>query len=229
VGVGYAMWYDSIHIDVDVSTGCVDLNITSVSGTWAYKCLKTYVPTGEPPFFPPAATKDDIVYTTDVIPAGFEEYFYYVASAKAVNQSVGGTGWLSEWVFFYFANLFPTYVNGTTTPKALVADVLFTYPCTVPAHIVWDDVVQPYDPKTAACEALIPFLKYHWLVKSGETVIYDGADITQVQLHQNYTLYLTIWIEPKDLQDNPQLQSLDCWIRCSDLVVHQWNEAWTGD
>jgi len=217
VGVGYAMWYDTIHVDVSVSTGCVDLEITSVSGTWVYKCIQTYVPPAGSNF-PPAATKDAIVYTAEPI-TDLTAYFLPVANGYATDDSEG-TGWLSEWVFFHFNNLFPT----PGTP--IIADVLFTYPCTVPAHVVWSNVDQPYIEYEGDCDALIPYVTYKWTVMNGTTQVYQGTDITQIQLHQNYTLKLEVYIEPAVLQAHPELQGISCWLRCSNLQIVQWNETW---
>jgi hypothetical protein len=210
VGVGYAMWYDTVYIDGEVNTGCVDLDIDSVSGEWVYKCIKTYVPPiGEE--FPPAATKEDMVVTTEPI-VGFTDYFYYVASASAIQRNEYAEE--DEEIWIVLDNIFPTIGN------PLVADVLFTYPCTVPAHIDW--VV------AAPCaSSFSPCLIWKWTVTTPGNVatVYYGAEVTAVQLHEGYTLYLEVYFDPACLQnaDNWDLQDLSCSF-VTEFYVHQWNE-----
>lgn len=38
IGVGYAKWTDTIHLEGTVDTGDVSLEIVRTSGTWVYKC-----------------------------------------------------------------------------------------------------------------------------------------------------------------------------------------------
>jgi hypothetical protein len=114
LGVGYAMWSDTVTIDGTVNTGSVDIVIEDVSETWVYKNL---------------TTREMECYPNQVVDANL----MYVASAT--TSAVGGAEPVNESVTMTFDNIFPT--DMAVCP--IVADVLFHYVGSVPVHIWYDE------------------------------------------------------------------------------------------
>jgi predicted ribosomally synthesized peptide with SipW-like signal peptide len=113
LGVGYAMWSDTVVINGTVETGSVDIVIESVSSTFVYKDL------------------DDrrIVFTTrELTKQEMEDWNkIYVASAN--------TTYCGQTVTMVFDNIFPTPTKGNIT-----GDVMLHYMGSIPAHIDYDIV-----------------------------------------------------------------------------------------
>jgi hypothetical protein len=212
VGVGYAMWSDTVYIDGTVSTGCVDIEITSVSGTWVYKNIDT----GAIVY---SATEITDLDLDDLV--GDETPNELMLVAKAVAEEVDNYAEEDEEIFITLDNIFPTIDWDETALEwvdhPLIADVLFTYPCEVPAHVIWDVFTG------AECLDL-ECLVFNWTVKDAAgAVVYTGTDVGSIQLHLNYTLYLEVYFNASCLQYTPGTQNLSCSFY-SNFIVHQWNE-----
>jgi len=210
VGVGYAMWSDTVWIDGGVNTGCVDIEVDSVSGTWVYKVLAT----------------GEILYSSEELALDPDEdqidELLYVARAVAEFYDPEFDP-EDEAIYITLDNIFPTYIWDDTEQMdvdyPLIADVMFHYHCTVPAHIYWDKF-------TWNCDAVFgSYLIWNWTVMDGATLVYEGTDVASIQLHDGYTLYLEVYFNPTTLQNNPDLQNLSCGFS-TNFNVHQWNEDW---
>jgi predicted ribosomally synthesized peptide with SipW-like signal peptide len=118
LGVGYAMWSDTVTIDGTVETGSVDLEIVGVSETYVYKDL---------------VTKEMVC-----LPAPSDNPDYLLV-ASATTTAVGGPEPVDEAVTMTFDNIFPT--DMAVCP--IVADVMFHYAGSIPVHIWYDEVIDP--------------------------------------------------------------------------------------
>jgi len=211
LGVGYAMWWDRVYIDGDVSTGCVDLTVDSVSGTWVYKNIASG-----------AVVYSSSELNEDTNGDGIDELLYVARAVAAIMDEYAEE---DEEIFITLDNIFPTFDYDETlgwVEHPLIADVLFLYDCTVPAHISWET--------TAPCsEYFENYLIWKWTVTdaAGDETVYYGTEITGVQLHMGYSIYLEVYFDPGDLQWNEDLdlQNMSCSF-LSEFYVHQWNEDW---
>jgi predicted ribosomally synthesized peptide with SipW-like signal peptide len=128
LGVGYAMWSDTLTINGTVKTGTVDIDIEKFSSTWVWK--RTMEPDGDP-------AHDKIkIHDWHVIgqaptpdPVGLEE-FELISSAKVIAATLDpdGTGW--DAAEFEFDNLFPN--------ELFFVDFLIHYNGSIPARCAVD-------------------------------------------------------------------------------------------
>ena len=139
LGVGYAMWSDTVTIDGTVKTGSVDIVVEELSSTYVYKVinpegyqmpdLSTEIyrsmicwsvnSVASPPGNAPLPLDDELVAGDDLL---------LVASAVTA-EAAGGDDQVLEMTF---DNLFPT------TNCNIVGDVVLHYIGTIPAHVAYD-------------------------------------------------------------------------------------------
>jgi predicted ribosomally synthesized peptide with SipW-like signal peptide len=117
LGVGYAMWTDSVNIEGEVTTGSVDVEIIELSSTFVYKILSTH----------------GIVFSPEEID---DPDYLLVASA---NTSIPDDVNAPLDVRIEFTNLFPT------TTANITGDIVLRYIGTVPAHVVLTNVTYTMD------------------------------------------------------------------------------------
>jgi predicted ribosomally synthesized peptide with SipW-like signal peptide len=132
LGVGYAMWSDTVTINGTVNTGNVDLDIVEVSCTHVYKVIDDIVGgdlDGEvvgnmivDPSCTPLAEEQD---------ADPDDVDDLLLVASAVTSSCMGD---TDYAEMTFTNIFPTAVG-----NEIEADIVLHYDGTIPAHIVYTE------------------------------------------------------------------------------------------
>jgi len=121
LGVGYAMWQDTVTIEGTVNTGSVEISIEDLSETYVYKVLDTH-----------GIMMSDV----EIV----DPNLLLVASATAEDVTVDGG---AKTVEMTFDNIFPTC-------DPIVADVLLHYTGSIPVHVDvsetfgGDDDLSPY-------------------------------------------------------------------------------------
>ena len=221
LGVGYAMWSDSVTVSGTVTTGTVDLDIDSLSHTYVYKVL---------------VDVDEV----EPIGEGQEEYlagqmlcepgpigalttvgdqdgtFLLVASAVTTGavSTDGNYDEEAESVTMTFTNIFPT------TTCNIAADVVLHYVGSVPAHVVKS--VETWTGTDAAALAAEQVDKWELSIDDGVT--WEELALEDIQLHNCYLLRYTKWFdlseqEASDMNLGPASFTFD-------IIAHQWNEDW---
>ena len=125
LGVGYAMWQDTVTIEGTVNTGSVDLDIVELSSTWVYK-----VPGEDPEIVVNHARIPGIHATADPnAPANG------ILVASATADIVSLTDYADNIVTVTCTNLFPCvdfkvdfliHYDGSVPAKLNITDPLFT-------------------------------------------------------------------------------------------------------
>jgi len=114
LGVGYAMWSDTITIDGTVNTGTVDINVTGYSATYVYKTMP-----------------DHGCVVSDVPLKDTDNIDYTLVSYAVAAQTLDGTGApVDDAVTLTYDNLFPG--------ACYCADFTGVYAGTIPVHIYAD-------------------------------------------------------------------------------------------
>ena len=199
LGVGYAMWSDTVTISGSVTTGSVDIDIESVSETWVYKIIDG----------------GGIVFMTapigNLVNIGDSDGTHLlVASATTTGNSDDEE---AEVVNMTFSNIFPTPYTGP-----IVADVVLHYVGSIPVHIWYEEVVDP---------SLEPYIVKEWLVsEDGGTSWRTVANFMDIQLHYCYLLKLNVWLNPALLQADGMLAQGVTGNFNMTINAHQWNEDW---
>jgi hypothetical protein len=124
VGVGYAMWQDTIYIDGNVETGSLDINVVYTSGSVIYKIVDTG---GIRSYYEVMDLKGNIVHTVGTEPDGSPNN---LVVATGTAQVVG-----DDMVQMTFTGAFPTLYQGGAT--GLYADLIAHYDGTIPAHTTY--------------------------------------------------------------------------------------------
>jgi len=106
LGVGYAMWQDTVTIEGTVNTGSVEISIEDLSETYVYKVLDTH-----------GIMMSDV----EIV----DPNLLLVASATAEDVPVDGG---AKTVEMTFDNIFPTEVP-------IMADVMLHYTGSIPVHV----------------------------------------------------------------------------------------------
>jgi len=209
LGVGYAMWSDTITIDGTVNTGTVDINVDNYSGTYVYKDLG-----------PEGDGHGTVIWCGDVLDNPYDGLKRYML--VAYGSSAAGTA--NDSVVVTFDNLFPIYDDGELA--AYCADFSGTYVGTIPVHIyaaietkdqwlkdLWDDgFIKPVYKVWDAAGNLLSFP--------------DGV----VQLHQGYTYEVKLCIViPQDDNTGTTQEELSGMSGSftATIVAYQWNETYT--
>jgi hypothetical protein len=124
VGVGYAMWQDTIYIDGNVETGSLGINVVYVSGCIVYKIVDT----GEIAFY----------YWVDDVNGNEVTHVGTKPDGTANNLEVAtGTSKImaDDVVAMNFTNAFPTKYQGGAS--GLYADIIAHYDGTIPGHVTY--------------------------------------------------------------------------------------------
>ena len=205
LGVGYAMWSDTINITGSVGTGSVDLDVQSVSCTWVYKVIdlgyEDYV------------VGDIVVSSTqlDLDQDGVADdppknELLEVASAVTASGLAD-----TDTATMTFTNLFPTY-----TPIA--ADVVLHYNGTIPAHVIYSENFTGLG-ALGACQ-----LDMWELSTDGGSSWSEVADPGTLQLHYCNLLRYTKWFALPESPAGDALQGILNANFTISIKAQQWNE-----
>jgi len=212
LGVGYAMWSDTVTIEGTVDTGDVDVNVEKVSSTWVYKNLETH---------------DKVVVHEwgSVAPTP-------PPNSELIASAVAKIGVEDDTVTVTCTNLFPSV--------DFKVDFLLHYDGSIPARfVVGSDappVFEPVGPNVAADVALAEYLnRLFWSLPSDPGVGYaygemwecdsTGAIVGNIPALEGYQLhegdYILVVITFHLGEDAPMNGS----VRFThELEVVQWNE-----
>jgi hypothetical protein len=223
LGVGYAMWSDTITVDGTVNTGTVEIEVIDYSGTAVFKNLAD---SGmEVEYFEGMTDYDDWRTTTEAYESdGYE----LVASAYAYP----GTSTIYDVGFSYY-NLFPI---GDCGPYC--ADFTAKYTGTIPVHVVWDwgliednEIVGPGEISDPAIKDLMYYYaSISYDINNGEqTGSFAPLDEgTVIQLHENDEINFNIcidipqeWPEGDNTKDDLSGKTFEF---VGKLIAFQWNE-----
>jgi predicted ribosomally synthesized peptide with SipW-like signal peptide len=214
LGVGYAMWSDTVTVNGTVTTGSVDIDIESVSHTYVYKCIKAY---GE-------YSVADIIFSPTPMPLNpviedpgpQENELLYVASAvtSAVLANDPAYDEDAEVATIVFDNIFPT------TTANISGDVVLHYVGSIPAHVKLTNI------SYTAIDGvdLTPYLNVEWFWDDSD----DDPDLGYVKVASPEALQLH-YCDRVMVVINFDLEQIDEHMNCSGtftgtVMVHQWNE-----
>jgi len=201
LGVGYAMWSDTITIDGTVNTGTVDITVDNYSATYVYKIVDTH----------------GTVISATPLPTSKNNLLV----ASAVATSAG-----DDAVTLTYDNLFPIFdANGE--PAAFCADFAGTYVGTIPVHI-YAEISTKDAWLEDLWEAGYVGIKYQVWDAAGSPITFPDCVI---QLHEGdkYEVALCITI-PQDDNDGTTTQewlSGQSGSFTAKIVAYQWNETYT--
>jgi hypothetical protein len=194
LGVGYAMWSDTIYIDGTITTGSVDIDIEGTSDTYVYKVMDEY---GD-------LNAGDILCSDEAIDNAALLYVASAVTTANISEDV-------ETVTMTFDNIFPTACN-------ITADVLLHYVGSVPAHVKMSDITWTGDNMTDYV-----MMQWRLSEDDGNSWV-TICDPELLQLHNCYLLWLDVWFDGDALQDaQGDAQGL-CGTFSFELMAHQWNE-----
>jgi len=220
VGVGYAMWSDTISISGTVKTGSLDLDITGVSSSYVYKVINLGYGThqiGEAIYY------WDDAYSPDFLTEGLalnqdadpENELLLVSSAVTTCNA----GEAVETVTMTLNNIFPTPIdgNGNGYGAYTVADLRLVYLGSIPAHVYMSAPVWNCEPNPFA-----KYIKFDWEYPEGTSV-----NPATLQLHGNEWIYLYVYLDGSLLQaDGVDAMSLGPCTFSFTLTAYQWNETY---
>jgi hypothetical protein len=217
LGVGYAMWSDTVVINGTVNTGSVDIVVEELSSTYVYKVVGFdgyQTPDGR--FYNHRAMicwrvndTNDQPYDA---PLPADAAILLVAYAETT-----ATGDDNQTITMEFDNLFPTETCD------IIGDVVLHYIGTIPAHVGYD-LVWSGDALLQNYVVLDWDLQYGPNNPAGAQGTWE-MDLTEeemglLQLHSSDHLYLDIYF---DIPQEDESMLLDGRFDMK-LVVHQWNE-----
>jgi predicted ribosomally synthesized peptide with SipW-like signal peptide len=207
VGVGYAMWSDTVTVQGTVSTGSVDIDIIDVSETYIYKVVVAYE-VGDPPTTVPVGEMlcSGVPLPLDPDEDGVNNLLPVASATTKYNDDEA-----VELVNMTFTNIFPT----PSCP--IYADVKLHYRGTVPAHVkIYEDYVG---------DDLSPYLVQDWWLSTDDGETWQLIrDPSLIQLHECNLLWLWVYLDPDALQDaGIDAQGLNGGF-VKQIFVHQWNE-----
>jgi hypothetical protein len=137
MGVGYAMWTDTIEIEGQVNTGTVDIVVEEYSGMWMYK-----MPGYDPDYLLISPTPP----TPTPTPTGTHPAPWIVAYAEAIPAVTGDPPTpVDDKVTVEFDNLFPL-INEIGEIIAWEADFECHYIGSIPVKVVLSDIDVTMDP-----------------------------------------------------------------------------------
>ena len=205
LGVGYAMWSDTVIISGNVTTGSVDIEIESLSHTRVYKVVQAY---GE-------NSVGDIIFwhgaTGLALDQGYEsgnELLGPIASAITTIPDPQGA---PQTVQMDFSNIFPTETENIT------GDVVMHYVGSIPAHVS----LAPPTYTIISGENLTQYMDVEWFYKpNGGSWTTNSVDPETLQLHYCDMVKLEINF---DIPQDSNLMSCNGTF-AGTLTVQQWNE-----
>jgi len=217
LGVGYAMWTDTVTINGSVTTGNVDLDIDSVSCTYVYKVVDDIVDDDVT-----IHEKGDLIRSTSCTPMDLEQDDPADAVndleliASAVTTAMAGDD--SDYAWMTFTNIFPT-----TLP--IEADIVLHYDGTIPAHIVYTE-----DDSELGALSAVQMEAWYYKKNIGTPENPDyGAWVEQqsidgLQLHQSDLLkYVKYFDLPESDEGGDVYQGLSGNFLIT-IEAQQWNE-----
>ena len=201
LGVGYAMWSDTVTIDGTVETGSVDIVVESLSHTYVYKVIQAYgnYVVGDIIFSPTPLALDQGGSAGDEL--------LLVSSAVTSQDNAAN----DQDITMTFTNLFPT------TTANISCDVVMHYMGTIPAHV--ELTALTYGVTTGA--DLTPYLNVEWFSKPSTSSVWTKVATPEaLQLHKCDRMKVVINF------DLPQDNTLMCATGTIDgsILVKQWNE-----
>jgi len=227
LGVGYAMWSDTIFVNGTVETGTVDINLTrDFSATYVYKTM----PGG-----------GNVISATELTDT---EQIDYTLISSAIAESNG-----DDAVEFTFDNLFPIF-DSYGNPASYCADFTAKYEGTIPVHVVWDWALLDEEnnllvrPEAISDPAIKELLYYYTTISYSinddeQYGTIAPADTQLIQLHQDDVINIKVCIEIPQVWDSrspntefvPEGENTQAYLSDKDFsfvgkfIVYQWNEA----
>jgi hypothetical protein len=205
MGVGYAMWSDTIIIEGKVETGCVDLRFDGISESYVYKVMAVGGYTYGGVDYPYRG----VIYSNYPIDEP-DDVLLLVASATVDYDPADPT------VFYMtFDNLLPT------PGFEIHADVLHHYACDVPAHVYVEG------PVWVACETGGPVIDLSRYIDF--RLLYEGVETPwrEIQLHNGDWLDFYVFVDGELLQaDGIDAMNLGPACFKFKMVAYQWNETY---
>lgn len=173
LGVGYAMWFDTVTISGDVQTGSVDIEIVNASFDRVYKNLET----------------DALVYTHHVVMPGGSVPAYLGSPYLLVGETTATRVDESTLVISY-NNIFPIPGSGWNGSGFWFTDLSLHNNGTIPVKLAVDTVVTgiPADWVTVMTDSFTPFP--------------SGDPLEGIQLEPCHTLSIGIGIKIPQPPDN---------------------------
>lgn len=222
LGVGYAMWSDTVTINGYVTTGSVDIDIESLSHTYVYKVVDDIVDEA-----------GDVVHAVGKMicsptemdleqddPTDLENDLLLVASAVTTGAIATDANYdeTAESVTMTLDNIFPT--NMATCP--IKADVVLHYVGSVPAHVAYKEVFGGTDDLSA-------YLIQKWYLDKGAGYVEVFPGVDEIQLHNCYRLKLEVMLDGAKLQSDFETGTNTMCLSgtfTKTIVAHQWNETY---
>jgi predicted ribosomally synthesized peptide with SipW-like signal peptide len=197
LGVGYAMWSDTVTISGNVTTGTLDLVVENCSNTWVYKIVG---PTGE-------GHGIEIIHDWDSAPHTEPDYSQLISSANATKVA-------DDEIRVTIHNAFPLDGEG----EVLRADFVLHYLGSIPVRVQ----TATLGCTGCACD-YIKILYYEWDPKTGMGSAMT-LPILGDQWHNCQYVKVVIAIDEAKLQaDGAAAMGLSGQFNGTFKVV-QWNE-----
>jgi hypothetical protein len=239
LGVGYAMWTDTITIHGTVNTGSVDINVDYYSGTYIYKDLTTDNLTT---YHWLTDTEGNIKWSSGTPYDPGDTNQFLVASAATSSTLDESQQVVDDEIDITFCNAFPT--------SCLWADCIFHYNGSVPAHVTAD-----IDVDNAVDDAMLVWLYENgfihiWGCKVDVTDILEGEgdppaeeDIWELTftgpitepLQMHYCDYIKVWlsVDLPQVDDETMIAAgytqedfmSKTWHFTAHVYATQWNES----
>ena len=228
LGVGYAMWYDTLRVVGNVSTGCVGgAGTFTVKNTFAYKALQDITAESalkNEPFFKEVISPDPKVEAIHPAISGA----LYIGGVTAKQTDAAGSA--PKTVTLNFDNVFPTY-DKTGAKYDLAAIITYKYSgeCTIPIHLDVRNIIDPCDVltvdtgKNATSLGGTDPIRTEWSVfddqatpvQVGSTMVRSLKDLktdnplSGIQLHQNYSVVIKVYLDSDALQEADTMAKAD--------------------
>lgn len=197
LGVGFAMWSQTVTITGQVNTGNVSVSVSDPSSLWVYKILSTGA----------------IDYETVALPANTADHLLvgYSAFASVFPQTCTNNNGIS--LTAQYSNLFPIFTDlSNTTVKDWTVDFNLTNAGSIPikATILTAGVLSP----TSAPNGDLPSFHFTVAKANGEVVSLEGY-----QLEPGDVIHVVIGIDVGEQTAQSYTGSFTVQIKWE-----QWNE-----
>jgi len=223
LGVGYAMWSDSVVIKGTVTTGSVDITVldlfssTSVRKTEDGGMLVTDSPSLPLDGTPAGTAIDAFPWAEDgSADPDFDPVAYATAAADGEDA-----------VRLYFHNLFPLELIGN---ESFCADFNLLYEGTIPVHIAtrWEIVPQGDPPELPPWGTELMKYTHITMTDTRNGVPVDQSEWLSLQLHKGDIYNVKVCIDvPQTLdsgENSQELLSGRTHELIGKIVAYQWNE-----
>ena len=209
MGVGYAMWTDTIDIDGTVNTGTVNIVVENYSGQWMWK-----IPGGDPDY--ELSTDKTYTPTSTITPTPF------VVAYSEARQAMSGDPTptpIEDAVTVEFDNIFP--VEG-----AWEADFEAHYIGSIPVKVVVSniDIELEGDPENTLDIDVQAYVDYN----DGQPGPWEGPyeNVDGIQLHNSDRIrfVIIITVPQHELEEDNEVNMGLTGTVTGTIQVVQWNE-----